>query len=94
MCGGVCYGEVEGLVSVERWSCSRGALCAVEYTIEKSNDCSLLILPFLATKSAVLSTMSVHCQGEDNAQCKQNGRKAARINIIQEQHIIPYLGIF
>ena len=24
MCGGVHYGEVEGLVSVERWSCSRG----------------------------------------------------------------------
>ena len=22
MCGGVHYGEVEGLVSVERWSCS------------------------------------------------------------------------
>ena len=27
MCGGVHYGEVEGLVSVERWSCSRGASC-------------------------------------------------------------------
>ena len=25
MCGGVHYGEVEGLVSVERWSYSRGA---------------------------------------------------------------------
>ena len=25
MCGGVHYGEVEGVVSVERWSCSRGA---------------------------------------------------------------------
>ena len=24
MCGGVHYGEVEGLVSVGRWSCSRG----------------------------------------------------------------------
>ena len=24
MCGGVHYGEVEGLVSVERWPCSRG----------------------------------------------------------------------
>ena len=33
MCGGIHYGEVEGLVSVERWSCSRGALCVVEYTI-------------------------------------------------------------
>ena len=27
MCGGVHYGEVEGLVSVERWSCSRGVSC-------------------------------------------------------------------
>ena len=27
MCGGVHYGKVEGLVSVERWSCSRGAVC-------------------------------------------------------------------
>ena len=26
------YWEVEGLVSVERWSCSRGASCVVEYT--------------------------------------------------------------
>ena len=48
MCGGVHYGEVEGLVSVERWSCT-------------------WVLPFLATKSAVLSTMSGHCQGEDSA---------------------------
>ena len=31
MCGGLHYGEVEGLVSVERWSCSRGASCVVEY---------------------------------------------------------------
>ena len=23
MCGGVHYGEVEGLVSVERWSCTQ-----------------------------------------------------------------------
>ena len=48
MCGGVHYEEVEGLVSVERWSCR-------------------WVLPFLATKSAVLSTMSGHCQGEDSA---------------------------
>ena len=27
MCGGVHYGEIEGLVSVERWSCSRGTVC-------------------------------------------------------------------
>ena len=26
MCGGVHYGEVAGLVSVERWSCSRGVI--------------------------------------------------------------------
>ena len=32
MCGGAQYGEVEGVVSVERWSCSRGASCVVEYT--------------------------------------------------------------
>ena len=30
MCGGIHYGEAEGLVSVERWSCSRGASCVVE----------------------------------------------------------------
>ena len=30
MCGGVHYGEVEGLVSVERWSCNRGASCVVD----------------------------------------------------------------
>ena len=32
MCGGIHYEEVEGL-SVERWSCSRGASCVVEYTM-------------------------------------------------------------
>ena len=32
MCGGIHYGEVEGLVSVARLSCSRGASCVVEYT--------------------------------------------------------------
>ena len=36
MCGGIHYGEVEGLVSVERWSCSRGALCVVEQSWEDS----------------------------------------------------------
>ena len=35
MCGGVHYREVEELVSVERWSCSRGASCVVEYTMGK-----------------------------------------------------------
>ena len=35
MCGGVHYGEAEGLVSVERWSCSRGASCVVEYLLRQ-----------------------------------------------------------
>ena len=30
MCGGIQYGEVEGLVSVEGWSFSRGVSCVVE----------------------------------------------------------------
>ena len=30
MCGGLHYEEVERLVSVERWSCSRGASCVEE----------------------------------------------------------------
>ena len=34
MYGGVHYGEVEELVSLERWSCSRGVTCVVEYTME------------------------------------------------------------
>ena len=34
MCGRVHYGEVEGLVSVERWSCSRGASCVVRYSTQ------------------------------------------------------------
>ena len=38
MCGGVHHGEVEGLVSVERWPCSRGALCVVEYTMGRLTD--------------------------------------------------------
>ena len=41
MCGGVHYGDVEGLVSVERWSCSRGASCVVEY-ITKLMECCVL----------------------------------------------------
>ena len=41
MCGRVCYGEVEGLDSLERWSCSRGALCVMEYTIRRLRDWSL-----------------------------------------------------
>ena len=41
MCCGVHCGEVEGLVSVERWSCSRGASCVVEYTMGRLRDWSL-----------------------------------------------------
>ena len=41
MCGGIHYGEVEELVSVERWSCSRGDSCVVEYTMGRLRDWSL-----------------------------------------------------
>ena len=41
MCGGVHYGEVEGVVSIERWSCSRGVLCVVEYTMGRLREWSL-----------------------------------------------------
>ena len=35
------YGEAEGLVSVERWSCSRGGSRVVEYTMGRLRDWSL-----------------------------------------------------
>ena len=41
MCGGVHYEEFEGLISIERWSRSRGASCVVEYTMERLRDWSL-----------------------------------------------------
>ena len=43
MCGGIHHGEVEGLamVSVERWSCNRGASCVGEYTMGRLRDWSL-----------------------------------------------------
>ena len=41
MCGGIHYEEVDGLVSVERWSGNRGASCVVEYTMGRSMDWSL-----------------------------------------------------
>ena len=41
MCGGVHYGEVEGVVSVERWSCSKGGSCVVEYTMGRLREWSL-----------------------------------------------------
>ena len=33
MCGRMHYVEVEGLVSVERWSCNRGASCVPVYLL-------------------------------------------------------------
>ena len=47
MFGGVHYGEVEGVVSVERWSCSRGASCVVEYTITRLSLGIMGSLPWL-----------------------------------------------
>ena len=41
MCGEILYGEVEGLVSVERWSCTRGASCVVKYSTGRLRDWSL-----------------------------------------------------
>ena len=41
MCGGVHYGDVERLVSVERWSCSRGVSCVVEHPMGRLMDWSL-----------------------------------------------------
>ena len=41
MCGGIHYGEVDRLVSVERWSYTRCASCVVEYTMGKLRDWSL-----------------------------------------------------
>ena len=47
MCGGIHYGEVERLVSVERWSCSRGAscvcLCSVVLQYTQSVSTMLLV---------------------------------------------------
>ena len=34
-------GEVEELVSLERWSCSRGPWCVMEYTMGRYRDWSL-----------------------------------------------------
>ena len=41
MCDGMHYGEVEGLVSLERWSCSRGAPCVMECIMGRWRDWSL-----------------------------------------------------
>ena len=50
MCGGIHYGEVEGLVSIERWSCSRGASCVVEYTA----------LAAMHSQTSAIRTLIVH----------------------------------
>ena len=39
MCGGVHYGEVEGLVSVERWS------CVPAESVESGLLCLLVVVP-------------------------------------------------
>ena len=41
MCDEIHYGEFEGLVSVERWPCCRGASCVVKYTMGSLRDWSL-----------------------------------------------------
>ena len=41
VCDGVQYGKVEGLVSVERWSCIRGASCVLGYTMGMLRNWSL-----------------------------------------------------
>ncbi len=56
MCGGVHYGEVEGLVSVERWSCSGGASCVVEYRMGRLRDWSLCLVGSLPNTR----TFSIH----------------------------------
>ena len=41
MCDGVHYGEVQGLVSVERWSRCRCVSCVLEYTMGRLRDWSV-----------------------------------------------------
>ena len=41
MYNGIHYEANEGLVSVERWSCSRGASYIMEYTMRRLRDWSL-----------------------------------------------------
>ena len=60
MCGGVHYGEVEGLVSVERWSCSRGASCVVEYTIGGGRSGLLKRLSVCDVHVCIQSRLSWH----------------------------------
>ena len=40
MYNGIHYEEVEGLVSIDRWSCNRGASCITEYTMRRLRDWS------------------------------------------------------
>ena len=35
------YGEIDGLDSIERWSCSRGASYIMEYIMRRLRDWSL-----------------------------------------------------
>ena len=60
MCGGIHYGEVEGLVSVERWSCSRGASCVVEYTMGRLSE---------AAYECINMFRSVNCQWSFASAC-------------------------
>ena len=78
------------LVCLERWSCSRGASCVVEDTMWGVRTWSLRTLPFLATKSAVLSTMSGHCQ-EDKPCTGRVEWGATSIKVIPEVHAISYI---
>ena len=39
--GELSYGKFRDVVSIERWSCSRGASCVMEYTMGRLRDWSL-----------------------------------------------------
>ena len=62
MCGGTPYGEVDGLVSLERWSCSRGASCVVERIPwgSSSNKPSLLIQLYALSIGAAMVQCNSH----------------------------------
>ena len=64
MCGGVHFGEVEGLVAVERWSCSRGVSCVVEYTLGRLRDCVLA---------------GVACSARKSSPCVSSGRQSCHV---------------
>ena len=61
MCGEVHYGEVKELVFVERWSCSRGASCVVEYTMGRLRNWFCVEMALLVVASgASCVVMYVH----------------------------------